>query len=157
MKVAIIGGGFTGLAAAYELSKRGHKVTVFEKEKVLGGLAYGFREKNWDWHLEYAYHHWFTNDRAMLRLIDELGLTNKLIIRRPITANFYCGKTYQLDSPISLLRFPLLPVFDKFRTAAILAFLKITPFWKPLENLTAEQFLTSVGGKRAYQVLWEPL
>ena len=157
MKVAIIGGGFTGLAAAYELSKRGHKVTLFEKEKVLGGLAYGFREKNWDWHLEYAYHHWFTNDRAMLRLIDELGLTNKLIIRRPITANFYCGKTYQLDSPISLLRFPLLPVFDKFRTAAILAFLKITPFWKPLENLTAEQFLTSVGGKRAYQVLWEPL
>ncbi len=157
MKIAIIGGGFTGLAAAYELTKKGYKVTLFEAGPVLGGLAYGFKEKNWDWHLEYAYHHWFNNDWVMRHLIKELRLQDKLIIKRPITASLYKGKPYQLDSPIHLLMFPGLSIIDKFRTAALLTFLKITPFWKPLENLTAEQLLTSIGGKRAYQILWEPL
>ena len=32
--VGIIGGGFAGLTAAYELSKKGIPVTVFEAEKL---------------------------------------------------------------------------------------------------------------------------
>ena len=41
-KVAIIGGGPSGLACAYTLSKFGIKSTIFEKEKFLGGiLMYG--------------------------------------------------------------------------------------------------------------------
>jgi len=157
MKVAIVGGGFTGLTAAYELTKKGHDVTIFEAKPFLGGLAGGFKQPNWDWPLECTYHHCFTNDHSILQLINELGLEHKIIIKRPITANLYGNKTYQLDSPLSLLRFPLLPVFDKFRTSALLAFLKITPFWKPLENITAEQLLTSIGGIQAYQTLWGPL
>ena len=39
MKIAVLGGGFTGLTAAYYLAKKNHKVAVFEKEKQLGGLA----------------------------------------------------------------------------------------------------------------------
>lgn len=157
MKVAVVGGGFTGLSAAYELTKRGNDVTLFEAGPVLGGLAHGFRQPNWQWHLEYSYHHWFTNDWSIPSLIKELGLEKKLIIKRPMTANLYNGKIYQLDSPLSLLRFPLLPLCDKFRTAALLAFLKITPFWKPLENITAEHLLTSIGGSASWRMLWEPL
>ena len=37
MKVAIIGGGFSGLTAAYLLEKEGIDVTVYEKESRLGG------------------------------------------------------------------------------------------------------------------------
>lgn len=41
-KVAVIGGGPSGLTAAYFLSLMGHKVTIFEKRKYLGGmLRYG--------------------------------------------------------------------------------------------------------------------
>ena len=41
-RVAIVGGGPGGLSAAYYLSIMGHKVTVFEKRKQLGGmLRYG--------------------------------------------------------------------------------------------------------------------
>ena len=37
MKVAIIGGGALGLAAAYELGSRGHEPQVFEVAPFLGG------------------------------------------------------------------------------------------------------------------------
>ena len=36
-KVAIIGGGLRGMMVAYDLSMKGFKVTIFEKEEVLGG------------------------------------------------------------------------------------------------------------------------
>lgn len=173
MKVALIGGGFTGLSAAYELSKRGHRVTLFEKEKFLGGLAYGFKEKHWDWHLEAAYHHLFTNDHHIINLIHELGLSDKLIIKRPITANYVPLQNlppsrpgldlrkgipiFQLDSPLHLFRFPALSLIDKIRTAMALGFLKLFPFWKLLEGITAEHYLVSIGGKRTWKTIWEPL
>lgn len=40
-KVAVIGGGATGLTAAYYLNKKGHDVTVFEKQRIPGGHMTG--------------------------------------------------------------------------------------------------------------------
>ncbi|MES2116556.1 MAG: hydroxysqualene dehydroxylase HpnE [Pseudomonadota bacterium] len=37
--VAVVGGGWAGCAAAVELTRRGHKVTLFEAARVLGGRA----------------------------------------------------------------------------------------------------------------------
>ena len=37
MKIAIIGGGASGMVTAYLLNKKGHNVTVFEKQPILGG------------------------------------------------------------------------------------------------------------------------
>ena len=39
MNLGIIGGGLTGLTAAYELSKTRHEAAPFEKEAGLGGQA----------------------------------------------------------------------------------------------------------------------
>ena len=53
-KVAIIGGGPGGLSAAYYLALMGHKVTIFEQRKQLGGMLrygipnYRFPRKNLD-------------------------------------------------------------------------------------------------------------
>lgn len=157
MNIAIIGGGFTGLAAAYRLSQYGHKVTVFEKEPHLGGLAYGFREPTWKWHIEAAYHHLFTNDRHILSLIKELGIADRLIVKRPVTSTLWNGTMYQLDSPFNLFAFPGLSLADKLRTAILLSFFKLFPFWRVLETVTAEQVLKSVGGGNAWKILWEPL
>ncbi len=44
-RVAVIGGGPAGLAAAYFLRRKGHQVTIFEAAAKLGGaLRYGFSE-----------------------------------------------------------------------------------------------------------------
>ncbi len=40
--VAVIGGGFCGLAAAYELGRRGVRATVLERDAEIGGLAGSF-------------------------------------------------------------------------------------------------------------------
>ena len=73
MKIAIIGAGYGGMAAAYDLRKAGHDVTIFEAAEAVGGLASGFKELHWDWSVEKFYHHWFASDKHMLGLIDELG------------------------------------------------------------------------------------
>ena len=41
-KVALVGAGFTGLTAAYELVKNGLDVTIYEGGNDIGGLAGGF-------------------------------------------------------------------------------------------------------------------
>lgn len=155
MKIGIIGAGFTGLSAAYYLSKKGHEVTVFERDDKPGGLAIGYKENGWIWTLESHYHHWFTNDRSVLELAKEIN--HKVIIKRPKTSSFVDGKIYQLDSPISLLKFPRLNFIDRLRTGVAVAILRYNPFWKPLENFYAISYLKSVMGRTAYEKIWEPL
>lgn len=154
MKIAIIGAGFTGLSAAYRLSKAGHTVTVFEKDARPGGLAIGYQEKGWEWSLEQHYHHWFTNDKFILGLAKEINYP--VLIKRPKTSVYVQGKTYQLDSPVAFLTFPELPLIDRLRMIAIFAALRLNPVWQPLEKVNANKFLTKYMGKKAYSMLWEP-
>ena len=65
-RIAVIGGGFSGLTAAYELSKLGHQVEVFEAAPQLGGLVAGFTLDD-GFPLEQAYHFLYTTDEWMLR------------------------------------------------------------------------------------------
>jgi len=46
LSVAVIGGGYAGMAAAVELSRQGIQVTVFESAKQLGGRARGVTYQN---------------------------------------------------------------------------------------------------------------
>lgn len=155
MKIAVIGAGFTGLSAAYTLKKLKHEVTVFEKDPKPGGLAIGYKESNWKWSLEKHYHHWFTNDNSILSLAKEINY--EVIIKRPKTCVFIKNKIYQLDSLFSVLSFPLLNMFEKVRMSAVLGFLKLDPFWKPLEKYKASDVLPKFMGENAYKMIWEPL
>ena len=92
MKIAVIGAGFGGMSAAWDLIREGHDVTIFEAADHTGGLASGFKEPHWDWSVEYFYHHWFASDEHMLGLIEELGLSDNVIFPRPTTVMYYNGK-----------------------------------------------------------------
>src|SRR5260221_5138548 len=155
MKIGIIGAGFTGLTSAYQLLHQGHEVILFEKASQPGGLAIGYQEKEWDWTLEAFYHHWFTNDKAILGLAKQLEYP--VVIKRPKTSSYINNAIYQLDSPLTLLTFSKLNVLERIRMAAVLGGLRYNPFWKPLEKITAASFLPKTMGKKAYTMLWEPL
>ena len=43
MKIAIVGAGIGGMAAAYDLVRAGHQVTIYEAADYVGGLASGFK------------------------------------------------------------------------------------------------------------------
>jgi len=155
MKIAIIGAGFTGLSAAFELLKRGHEVVVFEDNSLPGGLALGYKKPGWQWSLEKHYHHWFTNDKSILSLAKEINF--EVIIKRPKTSVFIKNNIYQLDSPSSVLLFPLLSFVERLRMSAVIGFLRFDPFWKPLERYKASKILPRLMGRKAYEMIWEPL
>lgn len=157
MRIAIIGAGFTGLTAAYRLCQKGHKVTLLEKESLGGGLAGGFKEKGWDWHLENFFHHLFASDQAAKNLIRELDLFDKLFYVRAKTSILKGQGVFQFDSPTTLLTSPHLSFLEKARVGAIIAYLKTTSHWRPLEKTTASSWLNKTMGENAYRLLWQPL
>ena len=155
MKIGIIGAGFTGLAAAYYLTLQGNDVEIFERDANPGGLAIGYQEKNWKWTLEHHYHHWFTNDKSVIELANEIN--HKVIITRPKTSSFVEKGIYQLDSPISLLKFSKISLFDRLRVGAAIATLRYNPLWQPLEKFYAEPYLKRAMGQKGYKKIFEPL
>ena len=155
--IAIIGAGAGGLAAAYDLTRAGHEVTIFEKESTPGGLASGFKEPAWDWSLEKFYHHWFQTDHAILELTRELGLQDKVQFHRPKTVVYYNGDFYPFDSPIAALLFPGLSFLDKIRFGFVTVYLRYLAAWQPLEKYTAHAWMKKFYGDRVYSAMLEPL
>jgi protoporphyrinogen oxidase len=158
MRAAIIGAGIGGLAAAYDLARAGHAVTVFEADSSPGGLGAGFRDDGWDWSVEKFYRHWFTSDQDILGFIRELGWGEKIVVRRPLTAVYHAGRFFPLDSIPSWLTFPGLPFPLRLWNLFIAGtFLKVNPFWKPLEGRTADVWMRRWFGGRIYEKMWKPL
>jgi protoporphyrinogen oxidase len=158
VKIAIIGAGFSGMAAAYDLIKAGHKVTIFEAADHAGGLASGFKEPGWAWSVEKYYHHWFASDKYMLGLIKELGWEDKVIFPRPLTVMYHNGKFYPFDSIVKALLFPGLGFgINKIRFGLVGLFLRLTNNWKALEKFTVDEWLRKWAGEKVYKLMWEPL
>lgn len=158
MKIAIIGAGFGGMAAAYDLRKAGHEIIIYESANYVGGLASGFKEPHWDWSVEKFYHHWFQSDSSILGLIDELGLKDKVIFPRPYTVLLHNGKWYPFDSILKALLFPGLGFgLDKIRFGFVGLYLRLTNDWKSLEQFTADEWMRKYAGSAVYDKMWKPL
>jgi protoporphyrinogen oxidase len=160
-RYAVLGGGVLGLTAALRLAQHGHEVTVFEREALPGGLAAGFRVGGpgvaSDIWLDKFYHHLFRSDKAIIALIEELGLRDELLWRRPLTVTLRGGKVHQLDSPLSVLRFQPISLAARLRLFAGIAFLRLLPSPRPLEGETATTWLRRTMGRSAYEAVWAPL
>jgi len=156
-KVAIVGGGISGMTAAYELSKAGNQVTLLEASRQLGGLATGFRKKGWKWSLESYYHHWFQTDQDMLNLIEELGLKDQVRFFKPKTVVYHEGKFDPLDSPISALLFPGFNLWDKARFGFVTLYLRYLSRWQSFEKYTAYDWLRKYYGRKLFELMYEPL
>jgi protoporphyrinogen oxidase len=172
MDIGIIGAGITGLAAAYDLTKRGHAVTVYEAQPYAGGLAAGFHDERWEWPLDRFYHHWFASDDDLIGLIDELGASDRLFFPWPITSIYHQGRVYPLDSPVPWLKFlPIsqlhrairvlgfmpLSLIDRLRFGLAAFYLTLTRNWRRLERVSADEWLRRMAGERVYEVMWKPL
>jgi len=153
--IAIVGAGFTGLSAAYELAQRGWRPVVVEQEDEIGGLAACFPVAGI--RLERFYHHWFTSDREILRLTQELGLRDLVTERATSTGMYFANRHYRLARPLDLLRFRPLGRLDRLRLALLVLRARRVRDWRALDGITAFDWLQRLGGRRVFEVVWEPL
>lgn len=155
MNIAIVGGGFTGLAAAKKLLEAGHTVEIIERNEKLGGLAASTEFE--DTKLEIFYHHIFSSDNHLIDLIEELGLEKDLQWLESKMGFWVNEKIYEFGTPVSLLKFSPLNLVDKFRFGLSVLKLQALNDWKSLENITAKEWLLKNSGEKVYKICWEPL
>jgi len=153
--VVVIGGGFSGLSAAFELINRGRRVTIVEADRQLGGLAGSFDVG--EQRLEKFYHHWFTSDDHVMALVSELRLQGNVVLRPSSTGMYYANRIFRLSSPIDVLRFTPLSFFNRIRLGLLVLQARRVKDWRSLEALTAKEWLISLCGREVYRAVWEPL
>ncbi|RYE43233.1 MAG: NAD(P)/FAD-dependent oxidoreductase [Hyphomicrobiales bacterium] len=154
--VVIVGGGFTGLTAAYCLAKAGKSVRVIEADSAPGGLA-GTFEFSDGVTLEKFYHHWFNNDVFVPELVKELGMEGDVITLPSRTGMFFNGRMWKLSTPMDLLRFKALPLIDRFRLGFLVLQVRRVKDWRTIEHLTIREWLEPLCGKNVFRIVWEPL
>lgn len=156
-RVAIIGGGILGLTAAYRLAQAGHTVTLWEAAERLGGQAAAFPLGNGSY-LEYFYHHLFMSDRAIVDLIEELGINDKLVWIDSNVGFIAEGRIWPLAGATDLIRLGFIPFHDRIRIGLATLYLqRITSTserWKRFEFVTAWEWLRRAVGQRAFDRVW---
>lgn len=167
MKIAIVGAGAAGLAAAYDLAKAGHDIAIFEAAAAVGGLAAGFKDEGWTWTLEKFYHHWFFNDHDILNLLAEIGERHKTVFLSPTTSYYHPKGAFALDKPfmgsgllgrvVNVLTMPDLGLLDKLRFGLAGLYLTRLKDGLRLEGMTADAWSRRWVGDKAHNLIWKPM
>jgi protoporphyrinogen oxidase len=153
--VVVIGGGFAGLSAAWELVQRGIRVTLCEADEEVGGLAGSFEVGGT--RLEKFYHHWFTSDTHVVELVRELGREGQVLHRATRTGMYFAHRFFRLSTPLDVLRFTPLTMLSRLRLGLLALRARRVRNWQELEHLTAEEWLVRLGGREVYDAVWKPL
>ncbi len=158
-RIAIIGGGFAGLTAAYELGKLGYQTFLFERAPELGGLAGTFPIEGT--RLERGYHHWFTSDTHIVDLMSELGLGDRVQWIPSKVGFLHGGKIWNWVTPMDVLRFTPMSLIGRLRLGASTFYLSYLQTnrnqFYDYEKITAAAWLKKWAGAEAWDKAWKPL
>lgn len=154
-KVCVIGGGISGLSAAYFLLKKGYNVDLYESSDRLGGLAASFDFDGIT--IEKYYHFICGGDKKLIDFANEIGINDKLKFQHTKTTSYYRGEYYPLSTPIDLLRFSPISFLSRLRFGVHTTFSKIQTKWEHLDKISAKEWLIRFIGDDAYQAIWNPL
>lgn len=154
-RVAVIGGGLSGLVAAERLLRSGFSVVVFEKYPEAGGLV--GTDRIGGVAIERFYHHLFTSDVDYVSLAEELGLSGEIVWLKSRMGIHSQGRNHDFGTPASLLHFSPLGPLGKL--AFVLSTLRLRGIseWKSLEGETAAGWLLKNGYGKVYDTVWGPL
>jgi len=154
-RVAVIGGGISGLTAAYFALQKGFSVALFEGTEQLGGLAGSFDFGGV--RIEKYYHFICGGDHTLLSFADRLGISNEIRFVPTKMGFFYHGKYYPFSNPLDLMRFSPLPWLSRLKFGKNVISSKYSKSWESLDGITARDWVTQRISEKAYQVIWHPL
>jgi squalene-associated FAD-dependent desaturase len=165
LRVAVVGGGIAGISAAMEATLSGHIATIYESRPMLGGRASSFRHPATGVEIDYGHHAMFGCYRSFLRLVDILGIREKLDFAGRLDVP-YCSPGFRKSrlkagttAPFHLLKallgFSELSLTDRW---AVIRFgLALQMGGRPNAGETASAWLVRLGQtKGAIRALWEP-
>jgi protoporphyrinogen oxidase len=154
-RIAILGGGITGLSAAFYALKAGADVTVLEARPGMGGLssAFDFGDFSWD----RFYHCILSSDVSLLQLIEDLGLTEKLRWQKTQVGYFTGDRLYSMSTTADFVRFPAISLWNKIRLALGILYTCSIRDGVRLEQMDLSRWMTRVFGTSNFRYFWEPL
>ena len=163
MSVAIIGGGYAGMAAAVELAASGRRVTVFEASRIPGGRARavqidGFMVDNGQHILVGAY-------TETLRLMRAVGADpDRLLLRTPLRFEFpgeFLMAAPRLPAPLhtafALILARRLDWREKWAAIRLMRRLQASQFRVEPDTTVTRWLDDNQTPSRQRRLLWEPL
>jgi len=154
-KIAVLGAGPMGLAVAYQLTLDGHQPVVFEADDRVGGMTACFDFNGIQ--IERYYHFHCISDSGFLRILQELGIADKMRWVETRMGYWYQNRLQAWGNPVALLKFRGLGMIAKFRYGlhAFLATKRTN--WRSLDKVEATAWIQRWVGQEAYDVLWRRL
>jgi protoporphyrinogen oxidase len=153
--VVVLGGGLSGVAAAYTLARAGlSDVTIVESGSTLGGLAGSFEREGHFYPL--GYHHILHRDRTLLFFLDLIGALPEVRWRRIRMLFQLQDQRYDLGSPGGFARFPM-RVRDKARFVRLMLLAFAKRDWSDWEGRSAAELIDRWGGPGVRTALFESL
>ncbi|HEY9013591.1 MAG TPA: FAD-dependent oxidoreductase, partial [Gemmatimonadales bacterium] len=153
--VVVLGGGLSGVAAAYSLANAGMRdVTVLESGGTLGGLAGSFEREGHFYPL--GYHHILHRDRALLYFLELIGALPDVVWRRIQMLFHLDGQAYDLASPSGFLSFPM-SLADKARFVRLMLKTFTQRDWSGWQDRSAAELVDHYGSAGVRHALFERL
>jgi len=164
MKVAVIGAGFAGMAAAIRLQERRHDVVLLERRGVLGGRATSYRDAGSGEDVDNGTHLMIGAYAATLDLISRAGASDLLVVQDRLHIDYVDDQGFSaLDCPPLLAPFHLAGGLLRVRMPwrvklqALRFALGVQLGRRPDGITLAEWFERTGQGKDARRLLWDPL
>jgi len=157
MKILILGGGLSGLAAAYKLSNS-NEVLILEKEDYLGGQA-SSNEIFWDgkiYPISKTYHHILQGDNTTIQFIKEFNLSKKFHQKKVSTGFLFKNKVYGFTTPLEILKFPT-SLWDKFLLAKFVLIGTKRKDWESIKEMNAKEWIIKEAGETNFNVFFDQL
>ena len=147
-RTLVVGGGPAGLTAAYELTKAGHDVTVFEADDIVGGISRTAQYKGF--RFDIGGHRFFTKIAPVEALWHEI-LGNEFISVPRMSRIHYNGKFF--DYPLKAANaLSGLGVINAVRIVLSYMWWHYKPY--PVEE-NFEQWVTNRFGKRLFEIFFK--
>jgi protoporphyrinogen oxidase len=154
-KFGIIGGGLMGMGIAIKLVKEGYKVTLFEAEPNIGGLASAWRIGDYVW--DKFYHVILPGDNYTIEMLKEISLENEINWVETKTGFFINNKYHSMSDTVEFLKFPALNLIDKFRLGLTILAGSYIKNYDKLEKIPVTDWLIKWSGKKTFEKIWLPL